>query len=81
MSAVEIDPGELNPDGELITGLKPDRRHPVEVTSSRLAEHVEQYGRHITPTESDALADAVEVLDLVHARIAAAMRRRERAES
>ena len=57
-------------------GAAPDRRHPVEVTVSRLTDHVEAYGRNLTPDEVDDLARAVEVLDTLRARLDAAARRR-----
>jgi hypothetical protein len=77
VEVIDLDPGELTPTGELITGTPPsvDRRHPVEVTGSRLQDHVEAYGRNLTPVEVDILADAVEVLDALRARLDRASRR------
>lgn len=77
MTAAEVDPGELTPTGELITepARPADRRHPVEVTVTRIGDHVETFERHLTPDEIDTLAEAVEVLDALHARLAWAARR------
>jgi hypothetical protein len=79
MTAVEIDPGELTATGDLVTEPRPaDDRHPVEVLDALIAEVVETYGRHLTPHEVDTLAEAVEVLDALHARLAWMARRPER---
>lgn len=65
-----------------VAGLaeRPDRRHPVELTTQRISDHVEQYGRHLTPNEVDQLAEAVEILDGLHTRLEALARRKARAE-
>jgi hypothetical protein len=80
MTAAEIDPGELTDTGELITepARPADRRHPIEVTVTRIGDHVDTFERHLTPTEIDIIAEAVEVLDALHARLAWQARRRGR---
>lgn len=80
MTTVEIDPGELAANGSLVTGpTRPDRRHPVELTVGRIHDHVDTYGRHLTPADMDVLAEAVEVLDILRARLDGVERRRARA--
>lgn len=83
MTAAEIDPGELTPEGALVTepARPADRRHPVEVTVTRIGDHVDTFGRHLTPNEIDTLADAVEVLDALHARLSWVARRRDRGDA
>lgn len=66
------DPGQTERDPEPRT----DRRHPVELTVARLTDHVDQHGRHLTPSDIDTLADAVEVLDQLRVRLDRAARRR-----
>ena len=72
---------EETPELPAVGDPRVDRRHPIEVTADRVRDHVETYGLHLTPAEVDELADAIEVLDLMHRRIARAARRRARGES
>lgn len=79
MTVVDDGPAVASPPRN---GGTVDRRHPVEVTTVRLSDHVEAYGRHLTPDEVDDLARAVEVLDALRSRLDAAARRRaQRGES
>jgi hypothetical protein len=83
---VDLDPGEIMPTGgpvEIVAGLAmdvstPARRHPVELTTDRISDHVETYGRHLTPAEIDTLAEATEVLDGLRVRLDGLERRKAR---
>ena len=48
---------------------KTDRRHPLVVTSERLADHATTYHRHITPAEQDELSQLAELVDRIHRRV------------
>lgn len=39
------------------------RRHPLEVTSDRIADHLSQHHDHLTGAERDALSDARRILE------------------
>ena len=49
--------------------VKTDRRHPLVVTSERLADHQVTYQDHITPAEQREIGRLSELVDRIHRRV------------
>lgn len=73
MSAVEFD-GRPIEDVELPGEAPRSPRHPAQLTSARLVDHMDKYAPHLTPAELAAINLSVLALDQVPAREQAARR-------
>lgn len=66
--ATDREPEPANESGFKFPG-KADRRHPLVVTTERLADHQATYADHITPAEQKQLAQLGELVDRIHRRV------------